>query len=103
VHLTGRALHGSFQTVSGGIYVSGDLARDGTTSFNSHSGSIELLLTRGTSAAVDVTTFSGDIVNEVAGARVTRSSRREQRFTVGGGDARVSIRTFSGSVKLSTR
>ncbi|HYJ79868.1 MAG TPA: DUF4097 family beta strand repeat-containing protein [Longimicrobiaceae bacterium] len=103
VRLAGRALHGSFQTVSGGIYVSGDLARDGTTSFNSHSGEIELRLSSGTSAAVDVSTFSGGILNDMAGARVTRSSRREQHFTVGRGDARVSIRTFSGGVKLTNR
>jgi len=103
LRLTGRRLHGAFQTVSGNIFVSGDLARDGTTTFNTHSGDVELRVSSGTSAAVDVTTFSGDIVNDVSGAKVTRSTRREQRFTVGRGEARVSLRTFSGDVKMMDR
>jgi DUF4097 and DUF4098 domain-containing protein YvlB len=103
LRLTGRRLHGAFQTVSGNIFVSGDLARDGTTTFNTHSGDVELRVAPGTSAAVDVSTFSGSIVNDVAGARITHSNRREQRFTMGRGEARVSLRSFSGDVKVVNR
>jgi DUF4097 and DUF4098 domain-containing protein YvlB len=103
LRLTGRRLHGAFQTVSGNIFVSGDLARDGTTTFNTHSGNVELRVAPGTSAAVDVSTFSGGITTDVAGALITRSSRREQRFTMGRGEARVSLRTFSGDVKVVNR
>ena len=103
LRVTGRRLHGSFQTVSGNIFVSGDLARDGTTTFNTHSGDVELRIPTGSSAAVDVNTFSGDIAVDVTGARITRSSRREMRFTVGRSEARVSLRTFSGNAKVIDR
>jgi len=103
LRVTGRRLHGAFHTVSGNIFVSGDLARDGTTTFNTHSGEVELRIAPGSSAAVEVSTFSGDIRNDVSGARVTRSTRREHRFTVGRGEARVSLRTFSGDVTMTDR
>jgi DUF4097 and DUF4098 domain-containing protein YvlB len=103
LRVTGRRLHGAFQTVSGNIFVSGDLARDGTTTFNTHSGVVELRIASGSSAAVDVSTFSGNIRNDVSGARITRSTNREQRFTVGRGEARVSLRTFSGDVRMIDR
>jgi len=103
IRLTGRQLAGSFQSVSGSIFVSGDLARDGTTTIESHSGTVEVRLAPPLSVAGDVTTFSGTITNDIPGVRITRQSRREQRFTVGRGEARLSIRTFSGDVKLGGR
>lgn len=100
IHLTGRRIAGSFQTVSGGIVVRGDLDRGGTTSLQSHSGDVELYL--GSGADLEVTTFSGEVYNEV-GARLVRSSasRREQQLEVRGGGPRVTVRTFSGDVKLA--
>ena len=103
VQVTGRALHGAFQTVSGNVRLTGDLARDGSTDISSHSGDVELRLSSGASAEVEVTTFSGSIENALAGARVERISRREHHITIGRGDARVAIQTFSGSVKLTGR
>lgn len=103
LRLSGRQLEGSFQTVSGNVFVSGDLARDGTTTIESHSGTVEVRLAPPLSVTGDVTTFSGGITNDIPGARITRSARREQRFTVGRGEARLSIRTFSGDVKLGGR
>ncbi|HEX5724652.1 MAG TPA: DUF4097 family beta strand repeat-containing protein [Longimicrobiaceae bacterium] len=100
IRLTGRRIAGNFHTVSGEIVVRGDLASGGTTSLQSHSGGVELYL--GSGADLEVTTFSGEILNEV-NARLVRSnaSRREQHLVVGGGGPRVTVRTFSGDVKLA--
>ncbi|HEU0054566.1 MAG TPA: DUF4097 family beta strand repeat-containing protein, partial [Longimicrobium sp.] len=103
VSVSGRRLSGSFQTVSGTVIVSGDLARDGATEINTHSGSVELRVGSGSSAEIDFTTFSGDVVSQLSGARVTRQSRREQRIVVGRGEARVTVSTFSGDLKLTGR
>jgi DUF4097 and DUF4098 domain-containing protein YvlB len=101
VRLTGRRLHGKVQTVSGDIVLEGDPARDGLTELESHSGEITLDLPRGAAVQVDATTFSGELVNEIAGARLTRSGRREFQVVTGrGGGARVVVRTFSGDVRL---
>lgn len=103
VRVTGRRLHGSFKTVTGNLVVSGDLARDGSTTFNTHSGNVELQVPRGSSAAVDVNTFSGDIETRVPDAQIDRRNSKELRLRVGRGDARISIRTFSGNVMLRGR
>jgi hypothetical protein len=52
---------------------------------------------------VEFNTFSGDLEVAVAGARVTRSSRRAREVLLGQGGARVELRTFSGNVKLADR
>jgi DUF4097 and DUF4098 domain-containing protein YvlB len=100
VRLTGRRIQGKVQTVSGDIHLQGDLARDGLTELESHSGEILLDVARGTAMEVDATTFSGELVNGISGAQLTRSSRREYRLVSGRGGARVVVRTFSGDVRL---
>ncbi|HEX2094937.1 MAG TPA: DUF4097 family beta strand repeat-containing protein [Longimicrobiaceae bacterium] len=101
--VVGRNLSGSFQTVTGILQINGDLSRGEPISLTSHSGDVELRLPAGTSADVQVSTTSGRIRSEIAGARVTPSSPRQQRITLGNGDARVQIRTFSGAVLLRRR
>jgi len=64
---------------------------------------VTLALAPGASAEVQANTFSGDISADYRGARVSRESRREAKITVGGGDARVAVHTFSGDVKLTDR
>jgi DUF4097 and DUF4098 domain-containing protein YvlB len=103
LRVTGRGLSGSFQTVSGEITVVGDLARGQDLELTTHSGTITLQMPAGASASVDFTTFSGDIEAEYPGARITRTSRREARVVIGGGDARVTAQTFSGDVHLMRR
>ncbi|HEX8362322.1 MAG TPA: DUF4097 family beta strand repeat-containing protein [Longimicrobium sp.] len=103
ISVQGSRLRGSFESVSGGVLVSGALERGGTTTLNSHSGDVELRLARGSGAEVEFTTFSGEMEMAISGARVTRTSRREQEVLVGRGGARVEVRTFSGDVKLADR
>lgn len=103
IRVTGRALSGEFQTVSGNVILVGDLARGANLELTSHSGDVTLSLSSGASLELQANTFSGSIEADYRGARVTRPSRREARITVGGGDARVTVNTFSGSVKLTNR
>jgi DUF4097 and DUF4098 domain-containing protein YvlB len=97
---------GTFESVSGGIRLTGALERGAALTLNSHSGDIELRLPSATAADFEVKTFSGDISNQF-GPQAERTSRygpgRELRFSSGRGDARVNAKTFSGNVKLLKR
>jgi len=92
-----------FETVTGDVRFEGAVSRDGTLTFDTHSGVVELRLPRDLAADLDVSTIAGQITNELNSARpiVGRDMRsRELGTTVGGGGARISIRTFKGSVAL---
>ena len=95
----------SVESVSGDADVEGDLDRSGTFKFDLHSGDLHLLIPRDISAEFDIETFSGDIENAF-GQKAHRTSKyapgRELEFSVGGGDARVRINTFSGDVVIKT-
>jgi len=96
----------SFETVSGSISYEGDLVGDGRYQFESMSGSVTLVVPSGVSADFDMTTFSGDIDNEI-GPRPQRTSKftseQELEFSAGSGGAEVTIESFSGSIKIKTR
>jgi DUF4097 and DUF4098 domain-containing protein YvlB len=101
-----RIQFGSFESVSGNLRFEGDLPRGAAFNIQSHSGDIELHLPAGVSSDFEARTFSGQIVTDFA-ATLQPSARggreREMRFTVGAGGGMVSLRTFSGNVKLLRR
>jgi DUF4097 and DUF4098 domain-containing protein YvlB len=91
------------ESVAGDATVKGDLARDGSFSFDLHSGDLTLTVPAGVSADFEIETFSGEIDNGF-GQKSRKTSKyapgRELEFTTGGGDARVRISTFSGDVVI---
>lgn len=101
-----RVQYGSFESVSGSLLFEGDLQRGAAFSISSHSGEIELRLPANVSSDFEIHTFSGDIVNEL-GPRAQRTGRytpaRELRFTAGSGGGLVTLKTFSGAVRLLRR
>lgn len=98
-------LRARLENVNGRILFEGELAPHGTLDVESVSGAVELALaTQG--ADFQVTTYNGNIVNEIGpGPRRVREedgeTGKELVFSVGGGGARVTVRTLSGRVKLS--
>lgn len=103
---TGRIQYGSFETVSGNLHFEGDLQRDAAFNVKSHSGDVELALPSRIAAAFQIDTFSGDISNAF-GPAAQRTSRygpgRELHFSSGNGGPLISVKTFSGSVRLVKR
>jgi DUF4097 and DUF4098 domain-containing protein YvlB len=107
IHLRGERLERfNSSSVAGDIVFEGTLAPDGTFDFESHSGDVILTLAEDTSAEFDVSTFSGDIDNEL-GPQARRTSRyapgKELHFSTGAGEARVRVTTFSGDVEIRRR
>ncbi len=96
----------SLETVSGGVRFEGDLAPKASLSISSVSGDVELLLPAKVSAEFRVTTFSGDIVNELSADKPDKTkytSQKDLTFTAGNGGADISIETLSGEIALRKR
>jgi Putative adhesin len=101
----GRFRNLDASTVSGDLSFAGDLTPDSQVDLSSHSGDVELKLPATISARFEMQTFSGDITNgfsdSQAGEDESGVGGRKLTFTVGAGDARIKVNSFSGSVKLT--
>jgi DUF4097 and DUF4098 domain-containing protein YvlB len=93
-------------TVSGEIRFEGAVDKTGSLDFECHSGSVVLVLPADISAYFELETFSGEIDNEF-GPKAHRTSEytpgKELDFSVGDGDARISVSSFSGSIVLKKK
>jgi len=102
----GEISRGELGTTSGRVRFAGGLVEGAYLKVASVSGNVELLLPPAVNATFDVSTFSGEIVNEI-GPRPTRSGRytAEQQvlFVIGSGRSRVEATSFSGTVHLRGR
>jgi len=90
-----------FESVTGDIAFAGAPARGGALDFDTHSGLVDLRLPAALDADFDVTTIAGSVENAISTARpVAEPRRQELAFTVGEGGARITARTFKGTVRL---
>lgn len=106
--VTGSAFdRAHLETVSGGLRFEGDLRPAASLEANSVSGETEFLFPATVSADFTLTTFSGEIVNELGSQSPTRTSKwtseKELEFTTGKGGATVTIETLSGAIRLRKR
>lgn len=89
------------ETVSGEITYSGRIVDNGRYRFEAHSGDVMVRALNSFNATVSVSTFSGEFEPDFP---ITispgRQSSREWEFTVGNGSARMSLRSFSGTIYL---
>lgn len=98
-----RYLNLSVESVAGSATVKGDFDGDASIDIELHSGDVTLIVPADVSADFEIETFSGDI-DDAFGNKAQKTSKytpgKEMEFTTGGGDARVSIATFSGDVEI---
>lgn len=91
------------ETVTGNISFTGQLDRSGAFDFDTHSGTVDIMLPEKANASVSVVTIAGAITN-----RLTRGTPIAGRFGRGAelnteyndGGARVTVRSFKGPVTL---
>ena len=96
------------ESVSGEIEYNGPIDRDGRYEFRTHSGDVTLGLPGDVSAQLDMETFSGDIDSDFPLKLPAdrddddRPGPRQHHViaTLGGGGARITANTFSGTVHL---
>ena len=94
------------EAVTGNVTFASSLARAGNLTVDSHSGTIELQLPPKPSLDIDATTVAGSIINSVTSRRPTpgREGRGEElTLNLGIGDARATLRSFKGNIRLSSR
>jgi DUF4097 and DUF4098 domain-containing protein YvlB len=92
---------GEFESVSGNIRARADFG-SGDFEFETVSGTIEVRVPSGVSAEFDVETFSGSIRADF-GPRVDSGDYgmgKTLSFSLGSGDASISISSFSGSIRI---
>jgi hypothetical protein len=94
------------ESVTGNVSFGGALRRAGSLVVDSHSGTIELLLPAKASVDIEATTIAGTILNNVTARRPTpgREGRGEElSLGLGIGDARATLRSFKGNIRLTRR
>ncbi|MGZ8457809.1 MAG: DUF4097 family beta strand repeat-containing protein [Gemmatirosa sp.] len=106
-----RSSRVKMESVSGEITYDGAIARDGRYELSSHSGEIRLALPSDIGAELSLRTFSGSIDSEFPltmrgdtgtdGRRSYGPRERRMDFTLGGGGARITAETFSGSIIIA--
>ncbi len=104
INITGRAVEKiDITSTSGDIRYRGELATGAMAAVENFSGEVTLMLPAAVSADFDISTFSGDIDNEL-GPEAERRSKygpgKDLTFVTGGGDARVRVKTFSGDISI---
>ena len=87
-------------TVNGDVGYDGPIRSGGRYTLSSHNGDVTLAVPDGASAAVSVSTFSGEF--ESAFPVTLQETRKGKRFsfTLGSGSAQVSLESFQGTVQL---
>jgi hypothetical protein len=90
------------ESVTGNVSFSAFMNRAGSLLMDTHSGTIELYIGK-MSLDIDATTITGTISNSVTTRRPTpgRDGRGEElTLTLGTGDARATLRSFKGNIRL---
>jgi DUF4097 and DUF4098 domain-containing protein YvlB len=93
-------------TVTGGVRFESALSARASLSVESVSGTVDLFLPASFGAEFSVSTFSGEITNELGPAAEKASKwtpQKELSFTVGSGGAHIKVETLSGAVNIRKR
>ena len=93
-----------FESVTGPITFAGALTRGADLRFDTHSGAVDVRLSRPTTANVDAVTVTGRIENAWSSQRAIagREGRgMELHTSSAGSSARVSIQSFKGDIRLA--
>jgi len=96
----------SLESVSGEVSWEAGLSPQARLEVETVSGPATVVLSAGVNADFSVSTFSGDIDNELGPEAVSSSRFTPEKtltFSTGGGGTRISIQTLSGSVHIKKR
>lgn len=94
---------GRFESVDGGIRYRGGVGRASSVEFVTHSGPIDIALPAGIDADIRISSFQGEVDNQLGGRMETVGGKlrsREAQLTLGRGGRELIVRTFKGAVTL---
>lgn len=95
-----------FESVTGSIEFAGNPVRAGSLTFDSHSGRIDLRLDPTQGLDIEATSVAGSIENALTKKRPQpgRDGRGQELTTfTGQAEARITVRTFKGTIRLNPR
>ena len=101
-----KSSHVSAETVNGTVSYEGNIDPAGSYEFSTHSGSVHMTIPDGSSADLELETFSGHIssafpITLQPGEISSMSGHgKKMEFTIGKGGARVTASTFSGNITI---
>jgi DUF4097 and DUF4098 domain-containing protein YvlB len=93
----------SLESVAGGVHFEAGLGPRASLDVETVSGTVELILPAGIGADFMISSFSGEIENELGPEAVKKSRytpQRELAFSAGGGGARIKVETLSGTIHI---
>ena len=97
---TSAIFRGRFQSVNGDIRFAGSPSNRALFEFSNHSGAVDFVLGRYTSAVFDLTSVTGVIENGLTRVQPVSAGPHSMRLNVGSGEAQVTVRTFKGPIRL---
>jgi DUF4097 and DUF4098 domain-containing protein YvlB len=107
ITLTGvKSSHVSAETVSGSVTYEGNIDPAGSYELSTHSGNVHMTVPDGSSADLELETFSGRISSAfpitLQPGEISSMERhgKKMEFTIGKGGARVTASTFSGNITI---
>jgi phage baseplate assembly protein gpV len=103
IHLTiaGPVATGRVESVTGSITWAGEVASSGSLDLQTHGAHIQLALPRGQDADIDVSAFSGKVMNGFPSAQRSAPAGKPVRYVLGAGGAHIAVRSLKGGVTIS--
>lgn len=91
------------KALSGTVKYSGEIYPDGTYSFQSHSGNVNVTIPAGSAFDLEAQTFSGSVDTDFEITISGKIGRKSLKGSINGGGADVTLKTFSGNISLKKK
>lgn len=103
IHLTiaGPVATGRVESVTGSITWAGEVASSGSLDLQTHGAHIQLALPRSQDAEIDVSAFSGKVMNGFPSAQRSALPGKPVRYVLGSGGPHIAVRSLKGGVTIS--
>ena len=102
----GAMERGRFESIDGAVRFNGEVSRSAALDFINHAGPVELVLPMKSAVDVTVSTHEGTLHNEMnvpVRNMISKLKGSAYQFSLGGGGARIDVRTFRGRVTVRPR
>ncbi len=103
LNVAGPLATGRVESVTGSITWAGGVAATGSLDLQTHGAHIQLALPPGQDAEIDVSAFSGKVVNGFSSARRSAPAGKPVHYVLGSGGAHIAVRSLKGGVTISAK
>jgi hypothetical protein len=101
--VSGPVASGRVESVTGRIAWAGPVGTAGSLDLQTHGAHIQLALPQGQDAEIDVSAFSGKVVNGFPSARRSAPAGKPVRYVLGDGGAHIAVRSLKGGVTIAAQ